>query len=104
MFITAGDHDICENFIHLVLARVEGAREGTGGLSLFIVPKIWVNEDGSLGAPNDVNTVGIEHKMGMKGSPTCTLAFGEDNNCYGFLIAIRLTKKARAKAWPRCSK
>lgn len=86
MFITAGDHDCVENFIHLVLARTEGAREGTAGLSLFIVPKYWVNEDGSLGEWNDVTTVGIEHKMGIKGSPTCTLAFGENDKCYGFII------------------
>lgn len=86
MFITAGDHDIVENFVHLVLARIEGAREGTAGLSLFIVPKIWVNEDGSLGEWNDVTTVGIEHKMGLKGSATCTLSYGENNNCYGWLI------------------
>ena len=86
MFITAGDHDIAQNFIHLTLAKIEGARKGTGGLSLFIVPKIWVNEDGSLGDRNDVNTVAIEHKMGLKGSPTCQLAFGENNNCFGYLI------------------
>ncbi|MGE5455205.1 MAG: acyl-CoA dehydrogenase [Methylocystaceae bacterium] len=86
MFITAGDHDLCENFIHLVLARVEGAREGTSGLSLFIVPKFWVNEDSSMGATNDVSTVGIEHKLGLKGSATCTLAFGENDKCYGYVI------------------
>jgi len=86
MFITAGDHDIADNFVHLVLARVDGARKGTGGLSLFIVPKIWVNEDGSLGDSNDVLTVAIEHKMGLKGSPTCQLAFGENDKCFGWLI------------------
>ena len=86
MFITAGDHDIAKNFVHLCLARIEGARRGTAGLSLFIVPKIWVNEDGSLGESNDVNTVAIEHKMGLKGSATCQLAFGENNNCFGWLI------------------
>ncbi|HPT68934.1 MAG TPA: acyl-CoA dehydrogenase family protein, partial [Syntrophomonas sp.] len=86
MFITAGDNDIAKNFIHLCLARLEGARPGTAGLSLFIVPKIWVNEDGSLGDHNDVNTVAIEHKLGLKGSATCQLAFGENNNCLGWLI------------------
>ncbi|MGE5423387.1 MAG: acyl-CoA dehydrogenase family protein, partial [Ignavibacteriales bacterium] len=86
MFITAGDHDLAENFIHLVLARVEGARSGTAGLSLFMVPKIWVNEDGSLGKNNDCTTTGIEHKLGLKGSATCSLAFGEDNNCFGFML------------------
>ncbi len=97
MFITAGDHDMCDNFIHLVLARVEGAREGTAGLSLFIVPKIWVNEDGSMGASNDVSTVGIEHKLGMKGSATCTLAFGEENNCFGYLIGNPPDEKGKAE-------
>ncbi len=86
IFITAGDHDMCENFIHLVLARTEGARPGTAGLSLFIVPKYWVNEDGSLGAFNDVTTVGIEEKMGQHGSPTCSLAYGENDACRGYLI------------------
>ncbi|HWQ75843.1 MAG TPA: acyl-CoA dehydrogenase [Syntrophomonas sp.] len=86
VFITAGDHDICSNIIHMVLARIEGCRSGTKGLSLFIVPKIWVNDDSSLGEPNDVITVGIEHKMGLKGSSTATLNFGENNNCRGILI------------------
>lgn len=86
MFISSGDHDLCENFVHLVLARIEGAREGTSGLSLFIVPKYRVNDDGSLGCWNDVTTVGIEHKMGIKGSATCTLAYGENDDCFGYLI------------------
>ncbi len=85
-FISAGDHDLATNIIHLVLARSEGAKEGTAGLSLFIVPKYMVNNDGSLGEWNDVTTAGIEHKMGLKGSPTCTLVFGENDNCYGYLI------------------
>lgn len=86
VFITAGDHDICSNIIHMVLARAEGGQPGTKGLSLFIVPKIWVNEDGSLGENNDVTTVGIEHKMGIKGSATAALNFGENNNCRGILV------------------
>lgn len=86
IFITAGDHDLCENFIHLVLARTEVARPGTAGLSLFIVPKYWVNDDGSLGEFNDVTTVGIEEKMGQHGSPTCSLAYGENDTCRGYLI------------------
>jgi len=86
IFITSADNDIVENFIHLVLARVEGSREGTGGLSLFMVPRIWVNEDGSLGKNNDVTTVGIEHKMGLRGSATCTMAYGENDDCYGILF------------------
>jgi len=86
VFITAGDHDICENIIHMVLARTEGAAEGTKGLSLFIVPKFWVNSDGSLGEPNDVVTVGVEHKLGIRGSATTALNFGENNGCRGILI------------------
>ncbi|OLN27824.1 acyl-CoA dehydrogenase [Desulfosporosinus metallidurans] len=85
-FITGGDHDLTENIIHLVLARVDGAALGTKGLSLFIVPKIWVNEDGSLGEPNDVSTVGIEHKLGLKGSSTAVLGFGEEGQCRGLLL------------------
>ncbi|HEX3011027.1 MAG TPA: acyl-CoA dehydrogenase [Syntrophomonadaceae bacterium] len=85
-FITSGDHDCAENIIHLVLAKTEDAKEGTAGISLFIVPKFWVNDDGSVGAWNDVTTVGIEHKLGIHGSATCTLAFGENNNCLGWLV------------------
>lgn len=85
-FITGGDHDLTDQIIHLVLARVDGAAPGTKGLSLFIVPKIWVNEDGSLGEYNDVATVGIEHKMGLKGSSTAVLSFGEEGYCRGFLL------------------
>lgn len=85
-FITAGQTDLWSNIIHLVLARIEGARPGTAGISLFAVPKIKINPDGTLGAPNDVTCVGIEHKMGLKGSATCTLAYGEENNCEGWLI------------------
>ena len=85
-FITCGDQNITENIIHLVLARIEGALEGTKGISLFIVPKIRVNPDGSLGKSNDVQCGGIEHKMGIKGSSTCTLNFGENGNCRGILL------------------
>ncbi|MDR1042676.1 MAG: acyl-CoA dehydrogenase [Clostridiales Family XIII bacterium] len=86
IFITGGDHDLCSNFIHLVLARIEGALPGTAGLSLFIVPKIWVNDDGSLGEPNDVVTTGLEEKMGLHGQPTCSLSYGENDGCRGYLI------------------
>ncbi|SDF65090.1 acyl-CoA dehydrogenase [Sporomusa acidovorans] len=86
LFITAADHDLCENFIHLVLARTEIARPGTAGLSLFIVPKYWVNDDGTLGEFNDVITTGIEEKMGQHGSPTCALSYGENDNCRGYII------------------
>ncbi len=85
-FITAGDHDLTENIIHPVLARIEGDPEGSKGISLFLVPKIRVNEDGSLGEPNDVVCSGIEHKMGIKGSATCTLYFGENGGCVGTLL------------------
>ncbi|MGE5449941.1 MAG: acyl-CoA dehydrogenase family protein, partial [Methanomassiliicoccales archaeon] len=85
-FITAGDSDLVDNIIHLVLARIEGARAGTAGLSLFVVPKYWVNDDGSIGDSNDVTTVGIEHKLGLKGSATASLAFGEENKCLGYLL------------------
>jgi len=92
-FITCGDHDLTENIIHLVLARIDGAVPGTKGLSLFIVPKVWVNEDGSLGEPNDVATVGIEHKMGLNGSATAVLNFGEEGLCRGYLLGASLDEK-----------
>ena len=85
-WISAGDHDLAENIVHLVLARIEGAPAGTQGLSLFIVPKIWVNEDGSLGKPNDVATASIEHKLGIKASATAVLSFGENDGCRGILV------------------
>lgn len=85
-FITSGDHDLTENIIHLLLARIEGAAPGTKGISLMIVPKIWVNDDGSLGEPNDVTTVAIEHKLGLQGSATAMLSFGDENKCRGYLI------------------
>ncbi len=85
-FITVGEQDLTENIIHLVLARIEGSPPGTRGISLFIVPKIWVNSDGSLGESNDVFCGGIEHKMGISGSSTCTLNFGESGSCRGILL------------------
>ncbi len=86
IFITVGDHDLTENIIHPVLARIEGAPKGTKGLSLFIVPKIWVNDDKSLGEPNDVICTGIEEKMGIHGNSTCSLALGSKGNCRGVLL------------------
>jgi alkylation response protein AidB-like acyl-CoA dehydrogenase len=83
IFISAGDHDLAENIIHLVLARVDGAPAGTKGLTLFIVPKVRVDDKGALGKPNDVKTAAIEHKMGINGSSTCILSFGEDGGCIG---------------------
>jgi alkylation response protein AidB-like acyl-CoA dehydrogenase len=86
IFITGGDHDLTENIIHAVLARTPKAPEGTAGLSLFIIPKIRVNPDGSLGEPNDVVCSRIEEKLGIHGSPTCSLVFGGNDKCEGFLL------------------
>jgi len=86
IFITSGDHELTPNIIHAVLARTQDAPSGPKGLSLFVVPKFRVNADGSLGARNDVTCAGIEHKLGIHGSPTCTLVFGLDNACQGFLL------------------
>jgi Acyl-CoA dehydrogenases len=86
IFISSGDHDLTENIIHMVLARVQGDPAGTKGISLFIVPKFRVNEDGSVGKANDVKTVNLEHKMGIKGSTTATLSFGDNNECIGYLL------------------
>jgi alkylation response protein AidB-like acyl-CoA dehydrogenase len=83
IFITYGDHDMAEQIVHLVLARTPGAPEGTKGISCFIVPKVLVNEDGSLGERNGVTTVGVEHKLGIHGSPTCVLAY---EDATGYLI------------------
>ena len=85
-FISAGDHDLAENIIHPVLARIEGDPKGTKGISLFLVPKIRVKADGTLGEPNDVTTGNIESKMGIHGNSTCTLNFGENGKCIGYLM------------------
>src|SRR5450830_798140 len=86
VFITWGEHDMAENIVHLVLARVTGAPEGVKGISLFVVPKFLVNKDGSLGARNDVQCVSIEHKMGIKASPTAVLQFGDHGGALGYLV------------------
>jgi len=86
IFISAGDHDIAENIIHPVLARIDGAPAGTKGISIFVVPKYRVNPDGSLGDFNDVNTGNVEHKMGIKGNAPCTLNFGDKDDCIGELL------------------
>jgi len=86
IFITYGDHDYTPNIIHMVLARIEGAPAGVKGISLFIVPKVLVNEDGSLGERNDVRTVSIEHKLGIHASPTCVLSYGDKEGAIGYLI------------------
>ena len=86
IFITYGEHDMAENIVHLVLARVSGAPEGVKGISLFVVPKFLVNKDGTLGARNDVHCVSIEHKMGIKASPTAVLQYGDNGGAIGYLV------------------
>jgi len=86
IFITYGEHDYTENIVHLVLARIEGAPEGVKGISLFVVPKFLVNADGSLGARNDVKCASIEHKLGIHGSPTCVMLFGEEGGATGYVV------------------
>jgi len=86
IYITWGDHSCADNIIHLVLARRPDAPEGNQGISLFLVPKFLVNADGSLGERNDVKPVGVEHKLGIHSSPTCTLAFGDNEGAIGYLV------------------
>src|SRR5690554_3798940 len=86
IFITWGEHDASDNIIHLVLARKPDAPEGNKGISLFLVPRFLVNADGSLGERNDVTCASIEHKLGIHGSPTCTLSFGEGEGAIGYLV------------------
>jgi alkylation response protein AidB-like acyl-CoA dehydrogenase len=86
IFITFGDHDMAENIVHLVLARTPDAPAGTKGISCFVVPKYLLNEDGSPGARNDAYCVSIEHKMGIKASPTCVMSYGDGDGAVGYLI------------------
>ena len=86
IYITWGDHACAENIIHLVLARRPDAPEGNQGISLFLVPKFLVNSDGTLGERNDVKPVGVEHKLGIHSSPTCTIAFGDNGGAVGYLV------------------
>ncbi len=86
IFISNGEHDMVENIIHPVLARIEGDPEGTKGISIFVVPKVLVNKDGSLGDRNDMFCSGIEHKMGLKGNATSSLNFGDNGKCVGYLL------------------
>jgi alkylation response protein AidB-like acyl-CoA dehydrogenase len=86
IFITYGDHDLTENIIHMVLARLPDAPPGTKGISLFLVPKRLVNADGSLGGPNDVVCVGLEHKLGIHASPTAVIQYGEKGGAVGYLV------------------
>jgi alkylation response protein AidB-like acyl-CoA dehydrogenase len=86
IYISGGDHDLSDNIVHLVLARVKGAPKGIKGVSLFIVPKFLVNEDGSVGEHNDVNLAGLFHKMGGRGHTSCALSFGEKGGAKGYLV------------------
>jgi 3-(methylthio)propanoyl-CoA dehydrogenase len=86
IFITYGDHDFTDNIVHMVLARTPDAPPGTRGISLFLVPKFLVDEDGSPGARNDIRTVSLEHKLGIHASPTCVLAFGDNGGAIGWLV------------------
>ena len=83
IFITWGEHDMTDNIVHLVLARTPGAPSGSKGISLFIVPKFLVNADGSLGQRNDLRCVSLEHKLGIKASPTCVMSYGDDEGAIG---------------------
>ena len=86
IFITFGEHDFTDNIIHLVLARLPDAPEGVRGISLFLVPKFMVNDDGSLGERNDLRCVSIEHKLGIHASPTCVMAYGDNEGALGYLV------------------
>ena len=86
IFISGGDHDLAANVVHLVLARVEGAPAGTKGLTLFIVPRVRTDEEGNLGKENDVHVTALEHKMGINGSATCVLNFGDADGCIGWPV------------------
>ncbi len=86
IFITYGEHDLAENIVHMVLARIDGAPPGVRGISLFIVPKFWVNDDGTPGARNDLNCASIEHKLGIHASPTCVMMYGENEGALGLLV------------------
>ncbi len=91
IFITNGEHDLCENIIHPVLARIEGHEPGTKGISIFIVPKYLVNKDGSLGERNDILCTGVEEKHGIHGSATCSLSLGSKGKCIGYLLGKEKT-------------
>lgn len=87
-FITYGEHDMAQNIIHFVLARIPGAPAGAKGISLFVVPKYKIEEEGTLGSLNDVRCVSIEHKLGLHGSPTCSLSYGDDTGAIGELVGV----------------
>jgi len=86
IFITYGDHDLADNIVHLVLARTPEAPAGVGGISLFVVPKYLPQADGTLGQRNDMRCIAVEHKLGIRGSPTCTMSYGDDGGAVGYLV------------------
>ena len=86
IFITYGEQDLTDNIIHFVLARLPDAPPGTRGISLFLVPKFLLNPDGSLGARNDIRAHSVEHKLGIHGSPTCTMILGDRDGAVGYLV------------------
>ncbi|MCV0383260.1 MAG: acyl-CoA dehydrogenase [Erythrobacter sp.] len=86
IYITWGDHELAQNIVHLVLARLPGAPEGSRGISLFLVPKYHVKEDGSLGPHNDLRAVSLEHKLGINASPTCVMSYGDNGECIGEIV------------------
>ncbi len=86
IFITYGDHDMAENIVHLLLARIDGAPAGVKGISMFAIPKRMINPDGSLGAANDLRCVSIEHKLGIHASPTCVMSYGDDGGAVGYIV------------------
>jgi len=86
IYITWGEHELAQNIIHLVLARLPGAPEGSRGVSMFLVPKYHVNDDGSLGPRNDLRCVSLEHKLGINASPTCVMSYGDNGECIGELV------------------
>ncbi len=86
IYITWGEHDLADNIIHLVLARLPDAPEGSRGVSMFVVPKYHVNDDGSLGPRNDLRCVSLEHKLGINASPTCVMSYGDNGDCIGELV------------------
>jgi acyl-CoA dehydrogenase len=86
IYITYGEHDLTDNIVHLVLARLPDAPEGTRGISLFLVPKFLLNEDGTPGKRNDVKCIGLEHKLGIHGSPTCTMRYGDEGGAIGWMV------------------
>jgi len=98
IYITYGDHDLTDNIIHLVLARLPGAPAGVKGISLFVAPKVLLDKDGSLAGPNDITCVSIEHKLGIHGSPTCTMAFGEKGGAVGYLVGEPNRPPARGRS------